>query len=146
MKNIGKMNLKINIFIIFISVFSLVSGQKKYPVLNIIDKDTCLIFTINQGRDLIKKDEQRKHLLEVNSIQEKEIIKRDTLINSQNKKIINFEKAIKENNDIKARKDSLITICETEKSNFKKDVRIQKNYKWVAIVSAVVIGILGIIF
>lgn len=141
------MNLSSRITLIFVIFVNVVLAQKKdYPYLSMNGKDTTIVFHIEQGRDLIRKNEQRKECIELMGILNKESIQKDTIINSQKKKVSNLEGAIKEKDIIIAKKEESLSICANEKKSLSDELRTEKTKKWFAVVGMVVIGVLGIVY
>lgn len=141
------MNLKSKLAVTFLIICNCILGQEnEYPIISKIDKDSVIIFTIKQGRELVKINEEKKECLELNDILNQEIIQKDTIIYAQSKKIENYKGIVSEKDVIIANKEELTKICEQEKTMLKKEIRKQKVGKWIAIASGVAIGILGIVF
>lgn len=141
------MNLKSKLAVTFLIICNCILGQaNEYPIISKIDKDSVIIFTIKQGRELVKINEEKKECLELNDILNQEIIQKDTIIYAQSKKIENYKGIVSEKDVIIANKEELTKICEQEKTMLKKEIRKQKVGKWIAIASGVAIGILVIVF
>lgn len=143
--NIGKMNLRNKIITLFIFACSLVHAQSEYPKTMISEKDTLIVFTLEQARKITEINEEKKYCLQQNDILEKEIVQKDTIINSLEKKVndlgtieTKYQKIIKEKNELK-------DICESEKQSLNKEVRKQKTHKWIAISGGIVLAVIGII-
>ena len=141
------MSLKSNLLGLLLLLCNILFSQgNEYPIVTKIEKDSVIIFTIQQGRELVKINEQRKECLEINDILNKEMIQKDTIIYSQSKKIQNYEAIMSEKDKIIIVKDEQVQICEQEKTMLKKELRKQKVGKWIAIAGGVAIGVLGIVF
>lgn len=128
------------------SVFSQTDSLKKYPLMMVIDKDTVIVYSLDQAKELTLRNEQRKECLEVSEICEQQLIELDTIRKAQQDKIENLDLIIENKDTIIDKTNDNLTICEKEKAIKDKEIRKQKIGKWVAIASAGVIGIIGIIF
>lgn len=141
------MSLKSSLLIFCVMIITCSFSQENtYPVVSKIENDSVIIFTLKQGKELIVINEERKECKEINDVLNKEIVQKDTIIYSQQKKIDNYEQIIVEKDNIIARKEELNGICEQEKSMLKKEVRKHKVGKWFALAGCVAIGVLGIVF
>lgn len=141
------MSLKSKLCVFFVLFLNNVFTQtNEYPVITKIEKDTVIIFTLQQGRELIIYNEQRKEYMELNEILNSTIVQKDTVINSLNQKVSNYEKIDLENKKIIKTKEELIKLSEDEKSTLKHEVRKHKTGKWIAIAGCVTLAILGIVF
>ena len=148
LKNIGKMNLKINLIVLFSVLFQFAFSQLKneYPIVSVIENDSVVIFSLKQSKKLIEINEQKKECFELKSILNNEIIQKDTIIYAQRKKIENLNSIVDEKQSIIKTKDELIQICEDEKGNLRKEIRKQKIGKWLSISGIIIVSVLGIIY
>jgi hypothetical protein len=109
-------------------------------------KDTLIVFSIAQGKQLIAQNEERlkdKQLILLNVAQ---ISQQDTIIASQDKQINNLLLINTNYVNIIKQKDDLISIGETEKKILEKEVKRQKRQKVIAIIGGSVVSILSIVF
>lgn len=149
MKTIGKNNLINSIkgfclFLFFLLPF--LSYGQKYPLVKFDGKDTLIVFSIAQGKQLIAQNEERlkdKQLILLNVAQ---ISQQDTIIASQDKQINNLLLINTNYVNIIKQKDDLISISETEKKILEKEVKRQKRQKVIAIIGGSVVSILSIVF
>ena len=148
LKNIGKMNLKINLIVLFSVLFQFAFSQLKneYPIVSVIENDSVVIFSLKQSKKLIEINEQKKECFELKYILNNEIIQKDTIIYAQRKKIENLNSIVDEKQSIIKTKDELIQICEDEKGNLRKEIRKQKIGKWLSISGIIIVSVLGIIY
>jgi len=148
LKTIGKNNLINNIkgfCLLLFFVLPFLSYGQKYPSVTFDGKDTLLMFTIAQGKQLIAQNEERlkdKQLILLNVAQ---ISQQDTIISSQDTQINNLLLINTNYVNIIKQKDDLISICETEKQILEKEVKRQKRQKGIAIIGGSVVSILLII-
>jgi flagellar biosynthesis chaperone FliJ len=129
-----------------VSAYSQEDTLRKYPMMMVFDNDTVIVYSLEQAKELTLRNEQRKECLEVSEICELQLIELDTIIKAQEDKIENFELIVEKKDTIIQKKDDNLDLCEQEKAIKDKEIRKQKIGKWVAIGSAVVIGVFGIIF
>jgi len=149
LKTIGKNNLINSIkgfclFLFFLLPF--LSYGQKYPLVKFDGKDTLIVFSIAQGKQLIAQNEERlkdKQLILLNVAQ---ISQQDTIIASQDKQINNLLLINTNYVNIIKQKDDLISISETEKKILEKEVKRQKRQKVIAIIGGSVVSILSIVF
>jgi hypothetical protein len=143
------MNLS-RLILIFTILFGISSyGQTdtvNYPKVVVLDTDTVTIFTLEQSRELAKRNEQLKECDTLYSICESQLSEKDTVITTQQGKIKDLETAVGKYQDVVDNKDDLIGICEKEKLDLTDEVGRQKRHKWIAIISGGVVAILGILF
>ena len=109
------------------------SNVTKYPKVEIIDVDTVIIFDLDQGRKLAIVNESKKRLEQLNEIQSKELLEKDTIISNQNAIIVNYEKIEKAYGAILVENKKLEQLCQDEKKILTDEIKQQKRYKWYAI-------------
>ena len=126
-----------NMFILLFFVnFICLSQIKKseYPKVAVYEKDTVIMFTIKQGKQLGIINEEKKECLENNQVLTKEIKQRDIVIKEQTDKLKNYDTIVKDYNDIVKAKDDLKRTCESEKSVLQDIIEKKERHKWYAIV------------
>lgn len=123
------------IFLFFVN-FICISQVKKseYPKVAVYEKDTVIMFTIKQGKQLGIINEEKKECLENNQVLTKEIKQRDIVIKEQTDKLKNYDTIVKDYNDIVKAKDDLKKTCESEKSVLQGIIEKKERHKWYAIV------------
>lgn len=146
------MNLKTCILTLISSVFICLSvsaqgenDESKYPRVVVLEGDTVIVYSFDQGRELTLWNEQRKECLELLEIEKLENTRKDTVIQLQDQKIYNLESANYKLTDISEAKDKKLSICESEKQDYKDEVKKQKTHKIIAIISGIVITIIAVI-
>jgi hypothetical protein len=135
--------------IAFYAVFlaSLAFSQRnatEYPSIELKGADTVIVFKIEQGRKLALQNEERKKLIKLNDIQNKELIQKDSVIEYQQNVIDNYLLIEKAQKVIINEKSKQITICDNEKVLIEDELKKQKRYKWTAIISGVTVNIFTI--
>lgn len=147
LNTIGKTNLidKIKaVCLLLVFLLPLISYGQKYPLVKFDGKDTLLIFTIVQGKQLIAQNEERLKDKQVISLNVAQISQQDTIIASKDKKIKNLELMNTSYVNIIKQKDDLSSIFEAERSMLDKEIKRQKRQKWVAIIGGAIASILFI--
>jgi hypothetical protein len=147
LNTIGKTNLIDKIkagCLLLVFLLPLISYGQKYPLVKFDGKDTLLIFTIVQGKQLIAQNEERLKDKQIISLNVGQIRQQDTIIASQNTKINNLLLMNTKYVDIIKQKDDLSSICEAEKSMLDKEIKRQKRQKWIAIIGGAIASILFI--
>ena len=147
LNTIGKTNLIDKIkagCLLLVFLLPLICFGQKYPLVKFDGKDTLLIFTIVQGKQLIAQNEERLKDKQIISLNAGQIRQQDTIIASQNTKINNLLLMNTKYVDIIKQKDDLSSICEAEKSMLDKEIKRQKRQKWIAIIGGAIASILFI--
>ena len=136
LKIIGKMKLSnICFFVVFFT--SAAFSQVKttiYPKVIVYDKDTVILFSIDQAKKLAENNEDRKECFENNEILKQEIQQKDIIISQEQGKVKNYDKIVKDHNDIVKAKDDLQKLCKEEKEILSDEVNKKNRHKWYAII------------
>ena len=141
------MNLRISLLLFILSFSKLLFSQNvEFPIVCIIDGDSVIIFTTEQGRKLVNINEQKNECFENLDISKKELKQEKVITESQKVQIKNLEQVVSDKDVIIESNKSLNAICEDEKKLLEKEVRKQKIAKWLSIGGIVVVGVLGIVF
>jgi hypothetical protein len=135
--------------IAFYAVFfaSLAFSQRnaiEYPSIELKGTDTVIVFKIEQGRKLAQHNEERKKLIKLNDIQNKELIQKDSVIAYQQNVIDNYLLIERAQKVIINEKSKQISMCDDEKVLIEDELKKQKRYKWTAIISGVTVNIFTI--
>lgn len=112
----------------------------KYPTVELKGSDTVICFTLEQGRELAKRNEERKMLLEVNSLQSKELAQMDSIINLQRSQISTYQSIDKAQQVIILEVKKQVDMCDTQRALLEKELKKQKRYKWTAIISGIALN------
>lgn len=133
----------------FYAVFfaSLAFSQRnatEYPSIELKGTDTVIVFKIEQGRKLAQHNEERKKLIKLNDIQNKELIQKDSVIAYQQNVIDNYLLIERAQKVIINEKSKQISMCNDEKVLIEDELKKQKRYKWTAIISGVTVNIFTI--
>jgi len=141
------MSSKIKLLVISFFLVCSANAQKiEYPIVSVLDGDSVIIFTTEQGRKLVKINELKNECLENESVLKQENGKQKTIITSQKTQLDNLNTVVADKDTIIENTNNLKKICEDENAQLKKDVRKQKIAKWLSVGGIVVVGILGIVF
>lgn len=109
-----------------------------YPKVIIYDRDTVIMFSIEQGKKLAEINELKKECFENNNVLNLEIIQKDIVIKQQNGKLLNFDKIVNDYNDILKAKNDLQLFCEEEKSILNEEIKKRNKHKWFAIIGGAI--------
>jgi hypothetical protein len=120
------------------------SNATEYPSIELKGADTVIVFKIEQGRKLALQNEERKKLINLNDIQNKELSQKDSVIEYQQNVIDNYLLIEKAQQVIIKEKSRQIAMCDDEKVLIKDELKKQKRYKWTAIISGVTVNIFTI--
>jgi hypothetical protein len=120
------------------------SNATEYPSIELKGADTVIVFKIEQGRKLALQNEERKKLIKLNDIQNKELSQKDSVIEYQQNVIDNYLLIEKAQQVIIKEKSRQIAMCDDEKVLIKDELKKQKRYKWTAIISGVTVNIFTI--
>jgi hypothetical protein len=126
-------------------VLPFLSYGQKYPLVKFDGKDTIIVFSIAQGKQLIAQNEERLKDKELISLNVAQISQQDTIIASQDIKIKNLLLMNTNYVIIIKQKDDLISISETEKKILDKEIKRQKRQKIIAIIGGAIVSTLFII-
>jgi len=135
------------ICLLFFSVlFRFNATSQGFPRSIILEEDTCIVFTLNQSKEIAKWNEQKKENFDLLEICSEQVILMDSIVlfqDSQLKKsgLINLKFK-----NIIQQKDELMLFAEAEKKSLLQEVKVQKRQKWISIsVGSLVATILTII-
>ncbi len=148
LKTTSMMNLNRHAIALYAVFFaSLAFSQRnstEYPSIELKGVDTVIVFKIEQGRKLAQQNEERKKLIKLNDIQNKELIQKDSVIVYQQNVIDNYILIEKAQKVIINEKSKQISMCDDEKVLIEDELKKQKRYKWTAIISGVTVNIFTI--
>ena len=143
MKNLNRYAIALYA-VFFASVAFSQRNAIQYPVIELNGADTVIVFKIEQGRKLAQHNEERKKLIKLNDIQNKELIQKDSVIVYQQNVIDNYLLIEKAQKVIITEKSKQIAMCDDEKVLIKDELKKQKRYKWTAIISGITVNIFTI--
>jgi hypothetical protein len=143
MKNLNRYAIALYAVFLASVAFSQRSATE-YPSIELKGADTVIVFKIEQGRKLAQQNEERKKLIKLNDIQNKELIQKDSVIVYQQSVIDNYLLIEKAQKVIITEKSKQIAMCDDEKVLIKDELKKQKRYKWTAIISGVTVNIFTI--
>ena len=106
----------------------------KYPSVKVIDHDTVLIFSFEQGKKIAKINEERKMCNQLNQILQKYIVQKDIIIQTLESKNENLNGIQKRYDLILVEKDQLQVVCEGEKKLLTNEIKKQKRHKIIGII------------
>lgn len=148
LKNISMKNLnryKALFFAIFLAFGALSQREvKKYPIVEKRDQDTVIIFKIDQGRRLAIINEERKKLIEVNAISEKQLSVKDSIINYQQNVINTYVSIESAQQVIIDQKNKQLELSDSQNKIINTELKKQKRYKLIAIISGISLNALTI--
>lgn len=123
------MNKVLSIFLTLIvsSVFS-----QEYPKMVVIKNDSCVIFTLNQSRQMIIWDVEYDECKEEREILIEEIALKDSVITNQKNMVDEYNEIFELYNAIKDEKDTLIQLHVEEKQLLEKQIKKQKRQKFIS--------------
>ena len=136
MKNIGKMKLSSVCFLVVFTTSAAFSQQKTtiYPKVIVYDKDTVILFSIEQGKKLAELNEDRKECFENNEILKLEIKQKDIIITEEKSKVVNYDKIVGNYNEILKAKKDIQELCNSEKQILTDEISKRNKHKWFAII------------
>jgi hypothetical protein len=140
MKNL---NNKLFCFLcIFVSLNAFSQSNGTYPKIEVINEDTVIVFDIEQGKKLAIINETKKKLEQLNNLQGLELETKDSIINVQNEIIVKLEEVEKSNKIIIEEKNKIEQVYKEENKLYSDEIKKQKRYKWLAIISGITSTIL----
>jgi hypothetical protein len=143
MKNLNRYAIALYA-VFFASVAFSQHNAIEYPSIELKGADTVIVFKIEQGRKLAQQNEERKKLIQLNDLQNKELIQKDSVIEYQQNVIDNYLLIERAQKVIITEKSKQIAMCDDEKVLIKDELKKQKRYKWTAIISGVTVNIFTI--
>jgi hypothetical protein len=133
------------VFVVFIASNALCQQKQiNYPTTQVIDNDTVIIFKIDQAKKLAIFNEERKKLLLINDILEKQSVLKDSIIGEQKEIINTYVDIEKAQQVIIDEKSKQINLINSENKVALKEVKKQKRYKYTAIISGIMVNIFTI--
>ena len=124
--------------LLFCILVNLNAFSQKYPSVSVINSDTVIIFSFEQGKKLAIINEDRKRLQKLNIVNEKELAEKDSIIKMQYNQLVNYDKISRKYNAIIIEKEESKKLCDTQCALYTKEIRKLSRQKWVAIISGVV--------
>jgi len=140
MKNLNKY-IALFFAIFFVSVAFSQQKEIEYPLIELKGSDTVIIFKIEQGRKLAQHNEERKKLIKIVDIQDKQLIQKDSVIVYQQNMIDTYKSIEQAQQIIIEEKSKQIDMCDDEKLLIRDELKKQKRYKWTAIISGITVNI-----
>ena len=130
--------LQILFFVVFLPLAAL-SQQKpiNYPIIELKGLDTIISFQLDQGKKLAQFNEERKKLIVVTGIQEKQIAQKDSIISHQSVIIDSYKSIETAQQIIVMEKSKQIGLCDEQNKIINNELKRQKRYKWTAIISGI---------
>ena len=116
----------------------------EYPSIELKGADTVIVFKIEQGKKLAQFNEERKKLIKVVDIQDKQLIQKDSVIAYQQNMIDTYKSIDEAQQVIIDEKSKQISMCDDEKLLIRDELKKQKRYKWTAIISGITVNIFTI--
>lgn len=142
LKNIGRMSLNKLLIIacVLISPYSFAQKKKKktpevieYPAMKVIEKDTVIIFTLEQARELSKENEERKKLLSDIKIMSSQMKFKDSVIRMQEKQVLDLKLVKFDYDEIVKQMQRQQQACSDEKAILNDEISKQRRHKNLSI-------------
>lgn len=106
--------------------------------------DTIIVFSVSQGKYLLKEHYRLKECKTLDSICELQRAYSDSIATYQTKNATDYKKVIENDKEIVFVKDNQIQGLKADLVTANKQLKLQKVYKWVAIIGGgAVSGFLG---
>jgi predicted nucleic acid-binding Zn ribbon protein len=135
-KNTGRMRLSKLIYAALFAVIPMVVlGQKKveYPAVKVIEKDTVVIFLMDQAKDIAKQNEERKKLKSDVKIMNEQLKFKDSIITMQETQLLDFRMIKFDYDEIVKQMARQQKTCNDEKALLDKEIRKQRRQKFASI-------------
>lgn len=127
-----------------ILVFTLISfiglsqkNQSDYPIVSVINSDTVIIFSFEQGKNLAIINENKKRLEKLNDLNQQELLQKDSVIQMQNGQLVNNDKIIQKYQFIIKEKENQNELSNSQNTLLKTELKKQIRQKWIAIISGI---------
>lgn len=112
----------------------------KYPSVELKGTDTVICFTMQQGRTLAQRNEERKKFEAVMNIQQLELQQMDSIVASQNRMIQTYKSIDEAQQVIIKEVKSQVEMCDSQRMLVEKELKKQNRYKWTAIISGIALN------
>lgn len=148
LNNIGRMSLSKLLIILCVLIAPYSFGQRKskkatdaiqYPAMKVIEKDTVIIFTLEQARDLSEKNEQRKKLEADAKITTSQMKFKDSIIRMQETQITDLKLVKFDYDELVKQMNRQQQTCSDEKSILHREIRKQRRQK----IASIGVGVLS---
>ena len=116
----------------------------KYPSVELKGSDTVICFTMPQGRELAKRNEERKKFEEIVNLQTLELQQMDSIVSSQQRMIETYKSIDEKQQFIIKEVKGQVSLCDEQRVLIEKELKKQKRYKWTAIISGITLNTLTI--
>lgn len=143
LKSIGRMSLSkyfLWIGCVLITLPSIAQKRKAkqkepvmYPVTKVLEKDSVIIFTLDQGRELARINEDKKRLEKLNKKCEFQLKFKDSIILLQEQQIVDYQSIKLDYDLIVKQMNRMQQLCGDEKKLLNKEIKKQKRQKWASI-------------
>lgn len=126
------------LFLTFVSFIGLSQKtQLDYPIVSVINSDTVIIFSFEQGKNLAIINENKKRLEKLNDLNNQELLQKDSVIQMQNGQLINNDKIIQKYQFIVKEKENQNELSNSQNTLLKTELKKQIRQKWIAIISGI---------
>ena len=105
-----------------------------YPKVSLYNKDTVIIFSIEQGKKLSIINENLKLHIAENSILNNQLFEKDNIIRFQAEKLSNFDTIVSNYDTIMLESKNILALCEEQKVMLHLEVKLYRRHKFFAIV------------
>lgn len=112
----------------------------KYPSVELKGTDTVICFTMAQGRELAKRNEERKKFEEMVNLQKLELQQMDSILKSQQRMIETYKSIDEKQQFIIKEVKGQVSLCDEQRVLIEKELKKQKRYKWTAIISGIALN------
>lgn len=111
--------------------------QSDYPIVSVINSDTVIIFSFEQGKNLAIINENKKRLEKLNDLNQQELLQKDSVIQMKNGQLVNNDKIIQKYQFIVKEKENQNELSNSQNTLLKTELKKQICQKWIAIISGI---------
>jgi hypothetical protein len=121
---------KLLLILCFVSANSVFS--QNYPRTIVLGQDTCIVFSVEQGKQLIIWDLQHQQCKQENEVLINEISLKDSIINNSSEIIKQYDEITILYNEQKKEVANLMSLSEKEKQLLEKQLRKEKTKRFIS--------------
>lgn len=125
-----KLNKHTVVFLcLFLTFGAFSQSNNTFPSIEVIGRDTVIIFTLTQGKKLAIINESNKECLLISEIQSEQLISKDSIIQLLERKESNYKAIISNNQLINQSNEAIINAFQEQEKILKKQLKSQIRMK-----------------
>lgn len=118
------------LLVVIIILLSCSAYSQTYPKLVVIEKDSCIVFTLEQSKTMIEWDIRYNECRTNLELTSNESALKDSIISTQQVQLEEYQKIDSTYQLLNQENEELREILEEERKLLNKEIRRQKRHKW----------------